>query len=284
MKLIVGFLTYNESSAKYLEEFLVSLAGALNFLDRSEFKIFARDNSDALNPKNKLFIDEFNASHNNLIEYSTENNNFGFGVSFNVLISKAISSQAEYFLILNPDMILDYKAVQNLVRALDENKSFSAASPKIYYWDFLNNIKTNKIDSLGITVRPGLRFSNLGQGFDDNGQFDNGDIIGPSGASGLFRLADLERIVELGVNGKRQYFDERFFMYKEDCDLAYRLYLAGLKTVIVPEALIYHDRSSGSGKQNVFKKITNRFRISRQIRAWSLQNQNILYQQVRIRG
>lgn len=276
MKLIIGFLTYNESSSKYLKEFLNSLESALYFLNRQNFKVFAFDNSAIGNTENKLFIDEFNASHNDLIDYLTENKNLGFGKSFNILINKAKFLGAEYFLILNPDMILDSESVKSLLDVMEGNKDLSAAAPKIYYWDFLNRQKTHKIDSLGIVVRPGLRFYDLGQGAEDIGQFNSQQIIGPSGAAGLFRIQDLETISIQGDNG-RQYFDERFFMYKEDCDLAYRLYLSRLKTIIVPEALMYHDRSSGSDRQGIRQKITHRFKKSRQIRAWSLNNQNILY-------
>jgi GT2 family glycosyltransferase len=276
MKLIVGFLTYNELSSKYLKEFLGSLEKALGFLNRSDFKVFAFDNSPLDNSENKLFINEFNVSHNNLIEYFTENKNLGFGKAFNILINKAKFLEAEYFLVLNPDMILDPEAVKRLLEVMERDSELSAVAPKIYYWDFLKLQKTNKIDSLGIIVKPGLRFYDLGQGAEDIGQFDNQQIIGPSGAAGLFRLKDLDNISLINDN-RKQYFDERFFMYKEDCDLAYRLYLAHLKTAIVPGALVYHDRSSGADRQTIFKKITNRFRKSRQIRAWSLQNQNILY-------
>lgn len=277
MKLVIGFLLYNESSAKYLAEFLPSLKQALAFLNPADFKIFAFDNSDPENSENRLAVAAFNSAFGNPIDYLTQDNNLGFGRAYNILINRARALNAEYFLVLNPDMLLEPDAIKYLVAKLDKERDISAVSPKIYCLDFLNNKKTKKIDSLGLIVKPGLRFYDLGQGEDDKNQFADFKIIGPSGAAGLFRLSDLDKVALIDEQGEKQYFDERFFMYKEDCDLAYRLYLAGLKSAIAPEAIFYHDRSSGSNRQGFFKKILNRSKKSRQIRAWSLRNQNILY-------
>lgn len=277
MKLVVGFVTYNDFSAKYLALFLPSLEKALLFLNRADFRIMMYDNSEELNNKNFSIINTYNISSNNLIDYSTINVNLGFGRAYNFLINKAVSLEAEYFLLLNPDMLLEEGAVKKLVEVLDVDKSLTALSPKIYYWDFLNRQKTKMIDSLGLVMKPGLRFFDLGQGTIDRGQFDNFEIIGPSGAAALFRVKDLKGVAFANQRGQKQYFDEKFFMYKEDCDLAYRLHLAKLKSKTVIDSIMYHDRSSGSNIQGFLKKILNRFRKSRQIRAWSLKNQNLLY-------
>jgi GT2 family glycosyltransferase len=277
MKLVIGFLTYNELSANYLEQFLVSLERSVSFLDRSDFKLIAYDNSNLNKQENHLIINNFNLNNNNLVEYQTTGNNLGFGRAFNIIINQAVLLKSEYFLVLNPDMLIEPEAIKKLVEALDENQKLSALSPKIYYWDFLKQEKTKLIDSLGLILKPGLRFHDLGQGNYDQGQFDDLNIIGPSGAAGIFRVSDLEKVSFSDHNGDRQYFDEKFFMYKEDCDLAYRFSLAGLKSKIVPEAIIYHDRSSGSKEQSLMNKILNRSQKNRQIRIWSLKNQNIIY-------
>lgn len=277
MKLFVGFLTYNESSAKYLATFLDSLEQALSFLNKSDFKVVSFDNSDSNYKENQSIIEKFNNSHNNLVEYQTINNNLGFGRSFNVLMNQAIFLESEYFLVLNPDIIMEPDSAQLLLDALVTNLNISALSPKIYYWDYLHNQKTKQIDSLGLVVSSGLRFHDLGQGQEDSGQFDNKAIIGPSGAAGLYRMSDLKKIALSGADNKLQFFDERFFMYKEDCDLAYRLFLSGLKSKTVIASIMYHDRSSGLERANFIQKIINRTKKSRQIRTWSLKGQNIIY-------
>jgi len=272
MKLVIGFITYNELSAKYLDEFLLSLKVALGFLKQKDFKVFVFDNSSPDFNANRLAIEFFNSNNDFFIEYDSAGENLGFGRTYNILINKAKREKAEYFLIINPDTIMDSGAISCLIKALDGDKKLASVSPKILRWDFENKQKTRDIDSCGIILKSALRFNDLGQGEIDSGQYNQSAILGPSGACGLFRLSALGKISKNG-----QYFDERFFMYKEDCDLAYRLFLAGFTSKLISEAIVFHDRttkSSGNGLTNIIK---DRRQKSRQIRAWSLQGQNLIF-------
>lgn len=272
MKLVIGFLTYNEASAKYLPDFLASLFKSLNFLPSTEYQVFAFDNSDNNNNLNRLAVEFFNAHHSKFIEYLSSGENLGFSRAYNILINRAVKTASEYFLVINPDTIIEPETLKKLVVALDKEPELAAVSPKILRWDFLTNTKTKQLDSCGLVLKTGLRFKDLGQGLDDSSSFDQKNIIGPSGAAGLFRLSVLERIKENG-----QYFDERFFMYREDCDLAYRLYLKNLKTKFVPGALIYHDRTAASSGLGLWRIFLDRGKKSRQVRLWSHLNQHFIY-------
>lgn len=70
-----------------------------------------------------------------------------------------------------------------------------------------------------------------------------GEIFAPCAAAALYRRADLE-----AVGG----FDERYFCYFEDIDLAFRLRLRGLRCGYVPEAVVDHVSSGISGKRSDF--------------------------------
>ncbi len=271
MKLTVGFITYNNLTTKYLADFLASLKKALEFLPDSEYQVFVWDNSDK-DPGNRLAIEQFNQNTTNPINYFTEDKNLGFAKAYNQLIKKAVKDKSEYFLVINPDTCLEQGSIEKMIIALDQEGSLGSVSPKILSWDFINRQKTNKIDSCGLVIHPGLIFSDLGQGKEDRGQFDKTNILGPSGAAGLFRIKALKKI---RVNG--QYFDERFFMYKEDCDLSYRLYLAGYSSQLVPEAIIYHDRTIASSGAGFWSDIVNRRQKDQNIRSWSFLNQHLIF-------
>jgi GT2 family glycosyltransferase len=145
-------------------------------------------------------------------------------------------------------------------------------------WDFANQVKTQQLDSVGIALLPGLRFIDLGQGQIDQGQFDEAKILGPSGAAALFRVAALTKIAESQSDSNQQeYFDERFFMYKEDCDLIYRLFLAGYGSIMVPQAIMYHDRTAAASGRGFWRRFSDRSHKNQQIRAWSFRNQHLLY-------
>jgi GT2 family glycosyltransferase len=272
MKLVVGFLTYNEVSAKYLPDFLNSLSSALSFLNPSDYQVLALDNSDQNNNHNRLAIEFFNRENGPLVEYLSAGENLGFSRAYNLLINRARLLKAEYFLVINPDTWLEPTALAELTQALDADQNLAAVSPKILRWDFMTNTKTKIIDSGGLILKPGLRFKDLEQGRKDLKQLRPTKIIGPSGAAGLFRLSALEKIAVSG-----QYFDERFFMYKEDCDLAYRFSLANLTSELVPTAIIYHDRTATSSGDGLWRALLNRRRKSRQIRSWSFLNQHLLF-------
>ncbi len=70
-----------------------------------------------------------------------------------------------------------------------------------------------------------------------------GEVFGPCAAAALYRREAFE-----AAGG----FDEDFFCYHEDVDLAFRLRLAGGRAVQVREAIVYHEGSGVSGMQSPF--------------------------------
>ena len=62
-------------------------------------------------------------------------------------------------------------------------------------------------------------------------------VFGASGAAALYRRPMLE---EVSLGG--EYFDEDFFTYREDADLAWRAQLLGWKALYVPHAVASHER------------------------------------------
>lgn len=272
--LSIGFITYGKSTAKYLPYFLSSLKGQ-TFED---FNILVFDNTEEAENENALYI------RNNYpeIEIARGNGNFGFAAAFNRLINKAKGGGAEYFLALNPDMVLEPDAVEKMVKALDEDKSLGSVCPKILKWDFENNKKTSIIDSCGIKVKSGLRFFDLGQNKFDKGQFNNAEILGPSGAAATYRISALEKVKYNPphpplAKGGDQYFDELMFMYKEDCDLAYRLFLAGYRSKCVADAVIYHNRTTYGKGEGDLQIAFNRRNKNKQVKKWAFLHQQIIF-------
>ena len=187
-------------------------------------------------------------------------------------------------MLLNPDMILEPAAVEKLAAALDRDDKLGSVAPKIYHWDFAKNEKTRILDSCGIREISALRFAEIGRGERDEGQFDRTAILGPTGAAAMYRLSALEKAAispqpssNRGEGVKKEYFDELMFMYEEDCDLAYRLKLAGFGSKLVPDARIYHDRTAkGAGTGNLAVAFNRRTK-SRQIRAWGFLHKHIIF-------
>lgn len=272
MKIAIGFITYNTDSAKYLPYFLDSLFKALESFSREDVLVLARDNSDEPDNYNREYIEGVFNKEEELIKFRWSGENVGFAKSYNIMIDEADKFGADLFLMINPDTVVAPDSIAKLVSAINSNKMLGSVAPKILRWDFTNLKLTNQIDTCGLMLDRGLTFTDIGQGMIDNGQFYDVSILGPSGAAGLFRMSALNQIKE-----KTGYLDERMFMYKEDCDLAYRLFLAGFSSMLVPEALIYHDRTASSLGKGFLASLKNRSNKSRAVRSWSFLNQHLLF-------
>ncbi|MFN3705145.1 MAG: glycosyltransferase family 2 protein [Thermoflexales bacterium] len=70
------------------------------------------------------------------------------------------------------------------------------------------------------------------------------EVFGASGGACLYRRAMLDAV---GL------FDERFFAYLEDVDLAWRAQRAGWRCLYVPQARVLHYTSATSGEGSAFK-------------------------------
>jgi len=76
-----------------------------------------------------------------------------------------------------------------------------------------------------------------------------GEICYPSGAAVLFKAEVLKKV---GL------FDEKFWMYNEDQDLGWRIWLAGYKCVLAPEAVVYHKYEFAKSIQQYYWMDRNR--------------------------
>jgi GT2 family glycosyltransferase len=96
------------------------------------------------------------------------------------------------------------------------------------------------INTLGISPLPDGGARDLGIGLPDR-PLGNIEIFGVSGAASLYRRSALDMV---GL------FDEDFFAYLEDVDLAWRLKYAGWRSYLVGSVVVYHAHSkSAKGRQ-----------------------------------
>ncbi len=290
-KLVIGFITYGKLTARYLPYFLPSLQKQ-TFQD---FQIFVIDNNEEQDHKSNQLIKKYFSEAE--IEWTGEN--VGFARAHNRMINKAEKKNAQYYLSINIDIILEPDAVEQMIKAMDSYEELGSVCPKILRWDFPSppaplplrrergaKCKTNIIDSCGIQEISALRFKDVGQGEVDNGQYDNTAILGPSGAAAMYRIGALKKIGfdKKPPSGFRshsvagvKYFDELMFMYEEDCDLAYRLMLAEYKSKLIPEAVIYHDRTASAKGMGNLQIAINRKNKSRQVKSWGFLHKHIMF-------
>ena len=235
-RVLVSIVTYN--SAPYLEACIRSLK-AQTFPD---FAVSVWDNASDDNSLELIarHADFFLTTH-------FSNTNIGFCAAHNRVLA---SLTTDYALVLNPDVVLDPRFIETLVQALDRDAMAGSATGKLWRLDseaarVLDSAGTQirdpgrlTLDSTGIYFTPNQRHFDRGSGDRDVGQYEIREyVFGPSGAAAFYRRSMLEEI-----RAGQEYFDEAFFAYREDADLAWRAQWLGWRCLYVPEARGFHVR------------------------------------------
>lgn len=236
VKVAVNIVTFN--SAGDIAACLESLA-AQTFRD---FHIHILDNASSDDTVAKL--KGFDAT---LVQSSV---NTGFAKAHNDLIR---AYPAEYALVLNPDAVLKPDFLGQIVASLDSRPDAASATGKLLRLD------GKTLDSTGIIMLRSQRHLDRGAGEPDLGQFDQPeDVFGPSGAAALYRVKALENVAIPSSGGSEaQFFDEDFFAYREDADLAWRCRLMGWNSIYVPSAVALHRRRVTPERRSQLPAIIN---------------------------
>ena len=228
-RVLVSIVTYN--SGPYLRACMESLR-AQTYRD---FSISLWDNAST--DDTPAIIADYR-DHLNAIHFSSSN--LGFCAAHNRLIA---SEAGDYVLVLNPDVILDPHFLEILVREMDSDPSAGSATGKLLRQsEAVSPVRRSSdkkvLDTTGIYMTPSQRHFDRGSGELDVGLYDTREyVFGASGAAALYRRSMLEDIRE-----GSEYFDESFFAYREDADLAWRAQWRGWRCLYIPEAKGYHAR------------------------------------------
>ena len=185
--------------------------------------------------------------------------NVGFAAGQN---QAARAAKGSWLFSVNPDVLLEADFIAQLVAAGDLDPTFGAVCGKLLRWNPDHESEFSQtIDSTGIYFTPNLRHLDRGADQADQGQYEQPELVfGATGAAALYRRSMWE---DVSVEG--EFFDEQFFAYREDADVAWRAQLMGWKCLYVPEARGWHVRRvTPERRQNLplainFHSIKNRF-------------------------
>ncbi len=254
MRVAINLVTWN--GANYIRECLDSVFNQ-TFQD---FNLLLIDNGSTDDT-----VDIINEKYPQL-RVVRHKQNLGFSKAHNQAIHW---NKAEYALILNQDVILAPDYLEKIIAYLDANPKVGSAAGKILRWQ--DQQQTKYIDSLGFKISRNHKVVDWGAGEQDEGQYDViTEMFGVSGAVPIYRRAALE-----SVQYGQEFFDEDFFSYKEDVDMAYRLRYNGWQAFCVPSAIAYHDRtvSSPVATMTAWDTAKNRKRKSKFANYHSYRNQ-----------
>lgn len=220
----VLIVTYN--SAVHLERCLASVLAQ----EGVELQLVIVDNAstDATREILARFSDRA------FILYNEENRGFAAGQNQAMRFARG-----EWLLVLNPDVILAPRFIAELVAAGKRDPQAGAVCGKLLRWKPGQQVeKSREIDSTGMYFLANLRHLDRGAGQIDNGQFDREEyVFGGSGAAVVYRRTMVD-----DISVCNEFFDEAFFAYREDADLAWRAQLMGWRCIYTPRAVGWHVR------------------------------------------
>jgi len=236
-KILVSIVTYN--SARHLRRCLQSLTAEA--LPDARICLWDNASEDGTLEIAAAFGDSLDGIR-------SSNRNIGFCAAHNRVIA---SNESEFVLVLNPDVVLEKGFAGTLVAALDLDPRAGSATGKLWRWqDEYSPRREDEIpfpeppqgrrilDTTGIYFTPAQRHFDRGSGEEDRGQYQHREyVFGASGAAACYRRKMLEDVMS-----GAEYFDEDFFAYREDADLAWRAQWLGWKCLYVPEARGFHVR------------------------------------------
>ena len=163
--------------------------------------------------------------------------NRGFAAAVNQGIR---ATAGRYVVTLNNDTAPEAGWLAALVVVAESEPRVGMCASKMLFAD-----RPGMINSTGICLdRAGIAWDRRGGELDDGLETAPVEVFGPCGGAALYRRAMLE---EIGL------FDEDFFAYLEDVDLAWRARRSGWRCLYVPGARVLHRHSATGVEGSPFK-------------------------------
>lgn len=158
--------------------------------------------------------------------------NVGFGAGHNIVIN---SVESRYHAIINPDIVLNENAIKKMADYMEENPDIGLLSPRICFPDGRDQILGKRNPRLKYLVASRLRGDEPSKLLREYAMLDS-DLSKPiqiENATGCFMFLRTEILKNIGG------FDDGYFMYFEDADLARRINEIS-KCVYYPYAIVNH--------------------------------------------
>ncbi len=230
MTLLVSVVIVNWNGRHFLERCLPTLFESLQCID-GESEVIVVDNGST--DGSAVFLEQnYPAIH--LIR---NQKNRGFSYANNQAFAIA---RGRYIAILNNDTEVDRFWLRNAIAVLESDRTIGSCATQMRFLQF-----PRIINSAGISVDiAGVPRDRLGGQPVSASESCPTEVFSPSAGAAVYRK---ELLDEFGG------FDERFFAYYEDVDLAWRAKRAGWRCVYVPDSIVYHEFSGTSRQGSSFK-------------------------------
>ena len=193
----------------------------------NKFNIIIVDNG-----KNLKYLDKLKQEKN--IKIISKNKNLGYGCGINFAFNYI---ETEFFLVLNPDVIIDEDSILKLLNTALNNENCAIAAP----------LNIPDIDSYGILPEKRNLYEKNKNKFEIDKNSNNHE---PQGEI----CVDTTKGCALLVNSRYfkdvNFFSEKYFLFWEEIDLCRKFLKKKLSIIVNPSSIAYHKQGSSS-KSNI---------------------------------
>jgi len=215
---LISVIVLNYNGKGFLNSCLSSLASQTY----SDFEVIVVDNGSR--DGSPEYIEE----NYPWVRLAKNDENLGFAGGTNVGIRAA---KGEFIITLNNDSRADSRFIEELIKPMADPEVGVCAAKMLF--------PDGRINSAGICISRSGAAWDRGMFEPDRGQYEFvEEVFGACAGAALYRR---EMMDEIGL------FDEDFFLYLEDVDLAFRARLAGWKCLYVPGARVIHHHGGTAG-------------------------------------
>lgn len=215
---LISVIVLNYNGKGFLNSCLSSLASQTY----SDFEVIVVDNGSR--DGSPEYIEE----NYPWVRLAKNDENLGFAGGTNVGIRAA---KGEFIITLNNDSRADSRFIEELIKPMADPEVGVCAAKMLF--------PDGRINSAGICISRSGAAWDRGMFEPDRGQYEFvEEVFGACAGAALYRR---EMLDEIGL------FDEDFFLYLEDVDLAFRARLAGWKCIYVPGARVIHHHGGTAG-------------------------------------
>lgn len=208
------------------ESHLKSLFESIEKQSFKDFRIYAIENSNqqtSVQELLKVFPDSV---------VLPTGGNIGFAKANNLLAEKALADGYENLFILNPDMELTDNTIEVLVNTLDTEPDAAACSSVLLWGNEKSEMNEIQLFGQKFNYRTQTKtFLFTGQRLDETKLPEKMHVDFVNGGSLLIRS---EIVKQTGL------FNENYFMYNDEIDLAFRIKKLNKKVVVTSNTKIYH--------------------------------------------
>jgi len=240
----ISIVIPNWNGEKFLPSCLESLLTSIKKTKGFLFEIILVDNAStdsSISIFNSFFPHKSYFINHKSILLST---NTGFAYAVNRGIE---ASGYNYVCVCNNDLTVDTNWFSEITKTIQSQTDKKIAT----FFGLVLNKDGTKIESRGLKFYPYGKAENIDNGISYS-KTDNCKLLTDNcfiwGASASIVIYHKPTLLKVGL------FDERFFAYEEDVDLAYRLNKAGFKTLFVPSTISYHLGGGTSSKMGNFRQ------------------------------